>query len=68
MIMVLELGGRNARAYLPEHITRAFSHTNCLPVDKSQERCSSSQTSSQSCTLAVFFLPSFFSFLLKTLL
>lgn len=53
MIMVLELGGRNARAYLPEHITRAFSHTNCLLADKSQGQCSSSQL----CKVDLFSFP-----------
>lgn len=42
MIMVLELGGRNARVYLPRHITRALRHTKCLLANKSQERRSSS--------------------------
>lgn len=42
MIMVLELGGRNARVYLPRHITRASRHTKCLPANKSQEQHSSS--------------------------
>lgn len=52
MIMVLEAGGRNARAYLPRHITRALIHTNCLLVDKSQEQCSSPPTNSRSCVTA----------------
>lgn len=43
MIMVLELGGRNARVYLLRHITRALRHTKCLPANKSQEQHSGSQ-------------------------
>lgn len=60
MIMVLELGGRNARAYLPEHITRAFSHTNCLLADKSRGAVQQ-QPNEQPVLHCFFFSSSFFS-------
>lgn len=61
MIMVVELGGRNARAYLPRHITLALRHTNCLPANKSQEqqqrrRQRQQPTSRESCTVAFLLL------------
>ena len=34
MIMVLELGGRNARAYLPRHITRCFETHKLSPGEQ----------------------------------
>lgn len=57
MIVVLELGGRNARAYLPRHITRALRHTNYLLENKLQEQHSSSQQAVSPAWWPFFFPP-----------
>lgn len=68
--MVVELGGRNARAYLPRHITLALRHTNCLPANKSQEQQQQQRrrpTSRESCTVAFLLLLLHFFFLTQDL-
>lgn len=57
MITVLELGGRNARVYLPGNITRSLRHTNCLLVHKSQEQHSGGQQAFSAARWPFFFLP-----------
>ena len=61
MIMVLESGGRNARAYLPRHITRALETHKLSRGEQITGATQQQPTSSRSCMVASFFF--FLSFL-----
>ena len=69
MIMVLESGGRNARAYLPRHITRALETHKLSRGEQITGATQQQPTSSRSCMVASFFFFSlFFFFFHETLL